>query len=83
MSLRKPISALLRPGNANLFEEMLQQWRTVGNTVSGLTGPRFEPQIFRSGDERVTARPTKAVLFDLFLRGIPFLILQQPCILFK
>ena len=53
-----PISELLCSGNAASFEEMSQRWRAVGNTVSDLTGPRFEPQISRSGDERVTARPT-------------------------
>ena len=53
-----PISASLRPGNTAPFEEMSQRWRSVGNTVSDLTGPRFEPQTSRSRDERVTARPT-------------------------
>ena len=33
---------------------MLQRWRAVDNTVSDLTGPRFEPQTSRSRDERVT-----------------------------
>ena len=51
-------SASLRPGNTVPFKEMLQRWRAVGNTVSDLTGRRFEPQTFRSRDERVTARPT-------------------------
>ena len=37
---------------------MLPQWRVVGNTVFGLTGPRFKPQTSRSRDERVSARPT-------------------------
>ena len=45
-------------GNTAPFEEMLQQWRVVGNTVSDLTGPRFDLQTSRSRDERVTARPT-------------------------
>ena len=49
------ISASLRPGNAVPFNEMLQRWRVVGNTVSNLTGPRFETQTSRSRDERVTA----------------------------
>ena len=56
--LAGPISASLRPGNTAPFEEMSQRWRAVGNTVSDLTGLRFEPQTFRSRDERVTARPT-------------------------
>ena len=33
----EPISALLLPGNTAPFEEMLQRWRVVGNTVSDLT----------------------------------------------
>ena len=52
------MSASLRLGNTAPFEEMSQRWRAVGNTVSDLTGPRFEPQTSRSRDERVTARPT-------------------------
>ena len=56
--LSGPISASLRPGNTAPFEEMSQRWRAVGNTVSNLTGPRFEPQTSRSRGERVTARPT-------------------------
>ena len=44
-------------GNTAPFEEMLQRWRAVGNTVSHLTGPRFEPQTSRSRDEHVTVRP--------------------------
>ena len=53
-----PISASLRPGNTASFEEMLERWRAVGNTVSNLNGPRFEPQTSRSRHERVTARLT-------------------------
>ena len=49
------ISALLRPGNTAPFKEMLQRWRAVGNTVSDLTGLRFEPQTSHSRDERFTA----------------------------
>ena len=51
-------SSIRSPGNTAPFEEMSQRWRAVGNTVSDLTGPRFEPQTSRSRDERVTARPT-------------------------
>ena len=53
-----PISASYRPGNRAPFEEMLQQWQVVDNTVTDLTGPRFELQTSRSRDERVTTRPT-------------------------
>ena len=49
--LAGPISASLRPGNTAPFQEMSQRWRAVGNTVSDLTGPRFEPQTSRSRDE--------------------------------
>ena len=35
-------------------KEMSQPWQAVGNTLSDLTGPRFEPQNSRSRDERVT-----------------------------
>ena len=35
------VSALV--GNTALFEEMLQRWRAVGNTVSDLACARFEP----------------------------------------
>ena len=56
--LAGPISASLRPGNTAPFEEMSQRWRAVDNTVSDLTGPRFEPLTSRSRDKRVTARPT-------------------------
>ena len=53
-----PISASLRPGNTAPFEEMSQRWRAIGNTVPDLTGPSIEPQISRSRDERISARPT-------------------------
>ena len=53
-----PISASLSPGNTASFKEMLQRWQVIGNPVSDLTGPRFEPQISCFRDERVTARPT-------------------------
>ena len=56
--LAGPISPSLRPGNTAPFEEMSMRWRAVGNTVSDLTGPRFEPQTSCCRDEHVTARPT-------------------------
>ena len=54
-----PICALLRPGSTALFEERLQQWRAVCNTVSNFTSPRFEPQTYRSKDESVITQPTR------------------------
>ena len=46
---------------------MLQRWRTVDNTVPDLTGPRFELQTSRFGDERVTARPTGRLVKRMIL----------------
>ena len=40
------------------FKKMSERWRAAGNTVSNLTGPRFEPQPCRSKDDFVTAQPT-------------------------
>ena len=57
-----PISAIVPVGNTATFKEMLQQRQAVGNTVSNLTGPRFEPHIFHSRYERVTARLANFVL---------------------
>ena len=56
--LAGPISMSLRPGNTATFEEISQRWRAVGNTVSDLTGPRFEPWTSRSSDKHIIARPT-------------------------
>ena len=51
-----PISASLRPGNTAFFEEIL--WlQAVGNTVSNLTGPKFEPPNSRSKNEHLSALP--------------------------
>ena len=52
------ISMSLRPGNPAPFEEMLLRWRAVGNIVSDLADPKFEPQTSRSRDKRVAAPPT-------------------------
>ena len=57
------IFASLLWGNMVLFEKP-QRWQVVGNSVSVLTGPRFEL------DDRVTARPTGwsfyAVFYEVF-----------------
>ena len=53
-----PISASVRPCNTAPFEVMSQRWQAIGNTVSDLTGTRFEVRTSRSRDESVTARPT-------------------------
>ena len=50
-----PISASLHHGNIALFKRMSHRWQAVGNTVSNLSNPRFEPQTSRSRDERATA----------------------------
>ena len=60
-----PTFASLSPGNTAPFEEMLQRWRTVSNTMFDLTYPRFEPQTSSSRDERVTARRCPKVISKL------------------
>ena len=57
-SLRGPSPRHWGLGGTAPLEEMLQQCRAVGNTVSDFTGLTFEHQTSRSRDERVTARPT-------------------------
>ena len=50
----------LRLSNTAAFEETLQRWPDVGNTVTDLTGPRLEPPTSRSKDVRIIARSTVA-----------------------
>ena len=49
---------VIAPGSTASFEGMSQRRQVVGNTVSDLTGSRFEPRTSRSRDKRITARPT-------------------------
>ena len=65
-----PISESLHPGNTAFFEEMSLRWRAVGNTVFDLTGQRFELQISRSRDDRVTVRSNVLAIFPPF--GLTF-----------
>ena len=58
------IRVIAPAGNTAPFEETSQRWRAIGNTVSDLTGPRFELQTSPSRDERVTSRPTGRSTFD-------------------
>ena len=53
-----PISASLCTGNTASFEEMVQRWRAIGNTVSDLIGLRFEPRAFRISNDCITTIPT-------------------------
>ena len=48
----------MRPGNTAHFKAMSHWWQAFDKTVFDLTGTGCELQIFRSKDERVTARPT-------------------------
>ena len=57
---------VIAPGNPASFEETSLRWRAIVNTVSDLTGPRFEPQTSRSRDERVNC----PILFDLEKRSL-------------
>ena len=51
---------IIAPWRHSSFQSysMSQRWQAVGIAVSDLIGPRFEPQIYRSRDEHVTARLT-------------------------
>ena len=42
-SLRAYLCAIAPVGNTVSFKRMSQWWRAVGNTLSALTGARFEP----------------------------------------
>ena len=48
----------MKPGNTALFEEILQQGRSIANTLFDLIGPRFELQTSHSREERVIVRPS-------------------------
>ena len=73
-----PISESLHPANIAPFEEMSQWWRAVGNTVSDLTGKRFEPQTSRSRDECVTARLTGCSKIQFMTRNCVVPVLHEP-----
>ena len=45
MIILDPFPRQSRSGNRASFEDTSQLWLTVGNTVSDLTAPQFEPQI--------------------------------------
>ena len=53
-----PISASLRLGNTDSFGEMSLRREAVGNTVSDLTGLRFEAQTSRSRNKGIMVEPT-------------------------
>ena len=68
-----PISAALRLRAKHLFLKKCRRSDeplAFGNTVSNLTGSRFEPQAFRFRGERVTARPTGGEEDDLIRKVI-------------
>ena len=57
---------VIAPWQKALFEEKLQRWRSVGNTVFDLIGLRFEPQTSGSTNERaITAGLTFIKDFQL------------------
>ena len=58
-------------GNTAPVEEMSQRWRAVSNTASDLTGPRFEPQIFRSKTERAITHRQMNVLSTTLINKMP------------
>ena len=60
-SLRKIGFKLLSTVGSSMSVHQIKSFiilAVIRNTVSDLTGPRFEPLTSRSRDERVTARPT-------------------------
>ena len=61
--MRGPAPRQLRL-QATQFFKVSQWWRAVGNTVSDLTGLRFETRAFRSRDGRVIARLTRLLSFS-------------------
>ena len=60
------IRVIAPAGNTALFEETLQRWRAVGNSVSDLAGPRFKSQTSRFRDEPVIVRRLRAVILHEF-----------------
>ena len=56
-------------GDTALFKEMSQRWRVVGNSVSNLTGPGFEPELplQRRTRHRLAIWPRLLALFDKFI----------------
>ena len=58
MSLRTYLRVIAPACNTAHFKEISQRWRAVDNTVSNLTGPRFEPQTYSFNKEHVTDRST-------------------------
>ena len=57
-SLPTHLRVIAFAGNTARLDQMSQRWQAFGNTVSDLTGLRFEPRAFHSRNERVTARAT-------------------------
>ena len=50
-----PFFCIIVPGKLSSRQEMLQQWRAVDNTATGLTSPRFEPKTSCFSDDRIIA----------------------------
>ena len=67
-SWRAHLRIIAPVGNTAPFEEMSQRWQAVGNTVSDLTGPKFESQTSRSRDERVTVWSTGRPKAEYYLK---------------
>ena len=64
-SLRGPTPRYCAQATQLLLKKYYSGGIAVDNTVSDLTGPKFEPQTSRSRDERVGARPTGQFIFNL------------------
>ena len=61
-NMRRPSARHCAPNNVASFEQMLQRWRAVADSMSDLTGPRFEPRTSRSRDDCIIPLDSKAGL---------------------
>ena len=54
-----------------LAKKCPQRWRAIGNTVSDLTGPRFELETTHCREERTIARPAGWPIFVMCFAFLP------------
>ena len=76
-SLRNPFPRHSARTTQPLLKKCRSSGEPLANTVYDLTGPRLEPQIFRSGDECVTARLTGQFCLLLYIFCLLVLISIQ------
>ena len=64
--LSGPISTSSCPGNTASFKDMSQRWQAIGNTVSELTGLKFEPNPALEMIA-ITAQPTGRCIYMVII----------------